>query len=294
MFGPSNAPPSSVVLVSPRMIAPAAFSLATIVESAAGWVSCSAIEPRARRQTEDVHRVIDDHRDAGQRPEGFLRMLLGSQRVALERFVDRLRVDVADRLERRPVGVGQGDPVQLGLHQLPRGQRLGLQHFLERRRRGGFQRERQEPRLLADVAGHRVVVRVAVTAARERLRRERVGAAVHRRVDVRHRLAQFQRLFDHVAHADHVELVVGAAGDADADRPPLRRRVAARHDHQGHPRLRSARHRADDGDHGPAATARCRSSFLRSPPVWLPSPAAGWFRILSGFCRRRRLRLLTL
>ena len=291
MFGPSNAPPSSVVFVSPRTIAPAAFSLATSVASAAGSVVLERDRAAAGRQADDVDRVVDDHRDAGERPERLLRSTLAARRF---RAASSTALGLTLRIAciAGPVGVGERDPVELGLDQLLRGERPCVHQFASSCPAEVVSSENGRTRRLApELFGDRLVVGVAVPAAGERLRGNSAGAAVERRIDHRRRLLHLRQLFDHVADADHVELVVGAAGDVDADRPPLRRGVAAGHHHLRHAGLRRARHRTDRPRSPVRRHRSVRSSSFRSPTGWRASGSAGFLRILSGFSRRRRLPL---
>ena len=92
----------------PRTIAPAAFSLATSAESSLGIDSCSAIEPPVVGRPLHVDRVVEQHRDAVQRPARALPRPLAVERLRLARPRRCSRERTA--WMRRALGVRQRDP----------------------------------------------------------------------------------------------------------------------------------------------------------------------------------------
>jgi hypothetical protein len=129
-----------------------------------------------------------------------------------------------------------------------RRQRARRQAIRQRLRGLGLERERQDRRLAAGQLERRLVIRVARPARGERLGRDRLGAAVHARVDLADGLALLGALLDRVADADHVALVIGGRHDHHVERAPLGIAVAHR---DREPRIagpRRVRRAADDGD----------------------------------------------
>ncbi len=180
MFAP-NSSPSSVVLVSPRMIAPACSSSLTSFASPLGKSFSSAIEPAL---VGSPATSMESSTSTGMPSSGSMGGAVGACLVARLGFLEHIRVDVPDRLDAGPVGVGQRDPVELGLDQLFRAQRPAFHHRLEALGARTFQRERQQRGLAAEHLHDRLVVGVAVTAAGEGRRGHGVRAAIHRRVDL--------------------------------------------------------------------------------------------------------------
>ena len=178
------------------------------------------------RQARRVDRVVEQHRDAVQRPA----RRPSSRAPCRAPSPPRSRpVDRAHGLRRRALGVGQRDPREVRL-----GQRLG------RQRAGGHaapagsctdsvSSENGSDRRASPTSGHeRVVVRVAAAALGVRRRGHRLGAAVHARV---HLLAGWRSLVAcsiTYADADQVALGVRVPWTEHVQRAPRRRVVAHR------------------------------------------------------------------
>src|SRR3954464_3628029 len=156
----------------PSRIAPAARSFATTGESLAGTLFSSATEPAvvgmpaASRLSLTITGMQRAANVAG-----------GALGVHLRGLVERPGVEAADGVDRRALGVGQRDPLEVGLRQLRRGQRAGGHPGLQVGECGGLEREVERDAgrdLLARGTGARVAG----------------VAAPHRRVDLADRLAQ--------------------------------------------------------------------------------------------------------
>ena len=219
----SNRPLSSETLVLPRMIAPAAFSLATSVASAAGIEFCSAIEPPVVGRPRASIKSSSSTGMPCSGPRDAARARSASSACGL---VDRARVERAHGLDRRALGVGQRDPRQVRLRSAsrpsacpPSSASCRLSPTPSPARTAASAPCRPAPSASRSPGCSR---RARRTAAPGRVFAQRYMLGLTSEAGLR----SFVRLLDHVRDADQVALVVRVAVDRDVQRAPLRRRCS--------------------------------------------------------------------
>ena len=140
----------------------------------------------------------------------------GALGVRRRGLLQRLRVEQPDGVDRRALGVGQRDPLQVGLGQLGRASACPAVMLACR------------SATVAVSSGKSSVTPVATSRPGGARARVAGVAAPGGRVDLARRLAQLGRLLVGVGEREQLRLAVGGAVERDADRAAVRRRCSPR------------------------------------------------------------------